>query len=58
MTLFLSHINCSTTKTIQNIFINLRAIKVGVILLLNNRELFGRTSKPNNKELFGKGFER
>ena len=31
MTLFLSHVNYSTTKTIQNIFISLRAIKVLVI---------------------------
>ena len=31
MKLFSPHINCSTTNTIQNIFILLRAIKVRVI---------------------------
>ena len=31
MILFSSHINCSTTKTIQNIFMNMRAIKVPVV---------------------------
>ena len=31
MILFSSHINCSTTNTIQNIFINLKAIKARVI---------------------------
>ena len=34
MILFLSHINCSATNTIQNVFINLRAIKAHVISTL------------------------
>ena len=38
MILFPSHVNCSATNTIHNIFINLRAIKVRVIRTLSEHK--------------------